>query len=105
MSDLPRRRSLLDTGPDASLLAIAKELSARGLTVRKTRQGQEVIELAVTGPEHAGNGRVVIGYEGWLTWEYDFKIDTPAEAEKTIDLIASLLEHAMPQSDTSDSSE
>jgi hypothetical protein len=100
MSDLPRRRSLLDIGPDASLLAIAKELSARGLIVRKTRQGQEVIELAVTEPQHTGNGRVVIGYEGWLTWEYDFPINIPDEAEKAIDLIASLLAHAVPQSDT-----
>jgi hypothetical protein len=100
MSDLPHRQPLLNNGPDAALLNLAKDLSARGLNVRKTRHGNEVIELAVTHPQHTGNGRVVVGYEGWFTWEYDCLIESPAGAEKTADLIFSLLAHAAPQSDT-----
>jgi hypothetical protein len=100
MNELPRRRSLLNNGPDAALLGIAKELSGRGLNVRRTRHGSEVVELTVTDPRHIGPGRVVVGYEGWLTWEYDCLIDSAAGAEKTANLIISLLAHAAPQSDT-----
>jgi hypothetical protein len=100
MNDLPIRRPVPDNnGPDASLLAIAKDLSARGLTVRKTWHGQEVIEISVTDLKHTENGRVVVGYEGWLTWEYDCLIETPAGATKASDLVASLLAHAKPQSE------
>jgi hypothetical protein len=105
MSDLPRRRPLVDNGHDVAIIAMAKELSGRGLNVRKARYGNEVIELFVTSPHHAGNGRVVVGYEGWITWEYDCPIDTPAEAEKARNLIISLLEHAGPSGDTSGTSE
>jgi hypothetical protein len=55
--------------------------------------------MSVTDPQHAENGRVVVGYEGWLIWEYDCLIETPAGAEKTANLIGSLLAHAAPQSD------
>jgi hypothetical protein len=101
MNDLPIRRPSPDSnGPDASILAIAQELSDRGLTVRKTWHGQEVIELSVTNAKHTENGRVVVGYEGWLTWEYDCLIETPAGAEKTSNLVTSLLAHAAPQTGT-----
>jgi hypothetical protein len=100
MNDLPIRRPLPgNNGPDASLLAIAEELSAHGLTVRKTWHAQEVIELSVTDPKHTVNGRVVVGYEGWLTWEYDCLIETPAGAQKASNLVISLLAHGTPQSD------
>jgi hypothetical protein len=99
MNDLPRRQPLLNSGPDAALLGIAEQLSGRGLKVRKTRHGSEVVELMVTDPKRIENGRVVVGYEGWLTWEYDCLIESPAAAEKTTNLIVSLLAHAAPHSD------
>jgi hypothetical protein len=100
MNELPRRQPLLDRRPDASLLAIAKKLSSRGLNVRTTSHGREVTELSVNHPKHTGTSRVVLGYEGWLIWECDCLIDTLAQAEKTAKLIACLLTHAASQSNT-----
>ena len=99
MNDLPRRRPSPDNGPDASLRAIAAGLSAHGLHVRKTRHDGDLIEISVTDPRHPFNGRVVVGYEGWLTWEYDCLIEPLAGIEKTRNLVISLLAHAAPKTD------
>jgi len=99
MNDLPRRQPSSDTGPEASLLAIASGLGARGLIVRKLRHDDEVIEISVTDPQHPLNGRVVVACEGWLTWEYDCPIESLAEIETTRNLVIRLLAHAAPEPD------
>jgi hypothetical protein len=100
MNDLPRRGPAPDNGPHASLRAIANGLSANGLNVRNIRHDGDLVEIAVTDPRHPFNGKVVLGCEGWLTWEFDCLIETLAGIEKTRNLVASLLTHAVPTTES-----
>jgi hypothetical protein len=100
MNDLPRRQIAPDNLPDASLRAIADGLSASGLNVRKISHDGDLIEIALTDPLHPFNGKVVLGCEGWLTWEFDCLIESLAGIEKIKNLIMSLLAHAVPEPDT-----
>ena len=97
MNDLPRQGPAPDNGPGGSLRAIADGLSASGLNVREIRHDGDLIEIAVTDPRHPFNGKVVLGCEGWMTWEYDSLIESLAGMEKTKNLIMSLLAHAVPE--------
>ena len=97
MNDLPRRGPAPDNGPNASLRAIASGLSASGLNVREITHDGDLVEIAVTDSRHPYSGKVVLGCEGWMTWEYDSLIESLAGMEKTKNLIMSLLAHAVPE--------
>ena len=53
------------------LRILVERLNARGMQTRVTRHGDEIVEIAATNPSDPDKGgRVVIGYEGYLVWEY-----------------------------------
>jgi len=66
-------RSLTGPGTPNSapefLAAIAAELQARGLTVRRSEREGILAEIGASSPAHPERGSVSIGYDGFMVWE------------------------------------
>jgi hypothetical protein len=75
----------------ALLETIARELAVRGLDIREHHHSAELVEIAVTNPGDLNRGRVSVGYDGCLTWEYSGDTETRAGIEEIRDIIASVL--------------
>jgi hypothetical protein len=95
---------------DVLLRRLAGQLAAQGMEIRECRHGPEIVEITVTNPRDPDRGRVVMGYDGYLTWERwsDFLADS--DVDRNADVIRVLLtndiarpaqasgQHASPQS-------
>ncbi len=82
--------------PGDLLVAIARELRLRGLDIREYSHGTELVEIAVTDPNNSHWGRVTVGYDGFLTWEYNGDIETRDGAMGLSGLAAGLLAGDLP---------
>ena len=92
-----------DDRPGALLDVMARELRAGGMEVREHQHGIEVVEIAVTNEQDQSKGRVYVGYDGLVTWEYGGDIETRAGIEKIMRTIIRLLasDVAQPNATTS----
>lgn len=80
--------------PGELMAVIAQRLKAHGLEIREHYHGEELVEVAVTNPRDPDKGRVCIGYDGRLSWEYCGEIDDRSGADKIIATTVGLLCHA-----------
>ena len=97
MNCLPGHPPFRDDGPGASLRIIANEVTRRGLEVRKYNHGIEVVEIVITNERDQRKGRISVGYDGLVTWEYGGNIETRPGIEKIRDIAVSLLAGDVPQ--------
>ena len=77
--------------PDVLLRRLAEHLAGQGMEIRECRHGDEIVEITVTNPRDPDRGRVVMGYDGYLTWEHwsGFLIDS--DVDRNADIIRVLL--------------
>lgn len=80
--------------PGELLEIIAQELMSQGLDVREYRHGDELVEIAVTNQSDEDKGRITVGYDGKVTWEYSGDIEDRAGIEQIRDTITGLLKGA-----------
>ena len=74
------------------LRILAERLNVHGMRTREYRHGQEVVEIAATNPgDPDKGGRVVIGFEGYVVWEYWAEFKTESDALAAADVIHVLL--------------
>jgi hypothetical protein len=74
------------------LRILAGRLNQHGMRTREYTHGHEVAEIAATNPRNPDKGgRVVIGFEGYLVWEYWTEFKTESEALTAADVIHVLL--------------
>lgn len=90
--------SMGDLRPGALLRAVARELRQRGLEVREYNHGDELVEIVVTNSADVGRGRVTVGYDGGIEWEYLGDIETRPGADAIRDLVVRLLKADPPVS-------
>jgi hypothetical protein len=88
-----------DYRPGALLETIARELTVRGLDIREHHHGAELVEIAITNPADLDRGRVSVGYDGRLTWEYSGDIETRAGLEEIRDIISGVLKGDLRRAD------
>lgn len=72
------------------LAGIAGELRLCGLEIREYRHGPELVEIAVTNPRDMRRGRVSVGYDGLMTWEYSGDFETRAGAEEIRNIVTGI---------------
>jgi hypothetical protein len=92
----PARREVESAGtethkPGELLEIIAQELISNGLEVHEYRHGDELVEISVTNREDEDKGRITVGYDGKVVWEYTGDVETRAGIEQIQDMIARLL--------------
>ncbi len=75
----------------ASLEAMAQVLKNRGLGVREHYHGNELIEITIVNPQGLDKGRVSVGYDGNVTWEYRGDIETSIGIKKIKDTVVNVL--------------
>jgi hypothetical protein len=74
------------------LRVLAERLNQHGMRTREYRHGHEVVEIAATNPHDPDKGgHVVIGFEGYLVWEYWTEFRTESDALAAADVIHVLL--------------
>jgi hypothetical protein len=74
------------------LRTLAGRLNEHGMRTREYTHGHVVVEIAATNPRDPDKGgRVVIGFEGYLVWEYWTEFKTESEAVAAADVIHVLL--------------
>jgi hypothetical protein len=59
-----------DLSEAQALRGIAIILAARGLEVAETTSADGLPELAISNPADPAKGRMYVGHEGYLIWEY-----------------------------------
>jgi hypothetical protein len=59
-----------DLNEARALHGIATILAAHGLEVTETTSADGLPELAITNPADPAKGRMYVGHEGYLIWEY-----------------------------------
>ncbi len=75
-----------------ALRSIGGNLLARGLEVTETMSDDGLVELAITNPAKPGKGRIYVGNEGYVIWEYWARADTDAASAEIISTVAATLE-------------
>jgi hypothetical protein len=75
----------------AVLERIAQRLKARGLQIIEHSHGSELIEIAAVNPDHIDWGRMTVGYDGFVTWEYRGDIETRSGFQEVKNIIAGIL--------------
>jgi hypothetical protein len=74
-----------------ALRNIGGNLLACGLEVTETTSDDGLVELAITNPAERGRGRVYVGPEGYVIWEYWARADTCAASAEIISTITATL--------------
>ncbi len=93
----PRRRIMPDHNSrkvivsDVLLRRLVDLLTAQGLEVRNYDHGDEIIQIAVINPRDPDRGRVVMGYDGYLVWEYWSAFKTDSDVDACAEMICALL--------------
>jgi len=70
---------------------IAEKLRAGGLEIREYPHGTDLVELVITNPADSGKGRVDVGYDGYVKWEYEGQIKDRPGAQKIVETVVSVL--------------
>ena len=76
---------------DVLLRRLAELLAAQGMEIRECRHGSEIVEIAVTNLRDPDRGRVVMGYDGYLTWEHWSAFLIDSDVDRNADIIRVLL--------------
>jgi hypothetical protein len=100
-SPVAEREESSDSGPiisDVLLRRLKDQLVSRGLEFRSVPHGHELIEVDITNPRDPDRGRVILGYDGFLTWEYKGPFMADADADIFAELIWTLLNALPPKS-------
>jgi hypothetical protein len=74
-----------------ALRCIGGNLLARGLEVTETMSADGLVELAITNPAEPGKGRIYVGNEGYMIWEYWARADTGAASAEIISTVTATL--------------
>ena len=74
-----------------ALRGIGGSLLARGLEVTETMSGDGLVELAITNPAEPAKGRIYVGNEGYVIWEYWARADTGTASAEIISTVTSTL--------------
>jgi hypothetical protein len=71
---------------DVLLRRLAEQLAVQGMEISECPHGREIVEIAITNPYDRDRGRVVMGHDGFLTWEHwsAFRIDSEVKANAGI---------------------
>ncbi len=91
MNDSPHTSPTNELRPGKELAMIAHEIRACGLDVREHYHGNELVEVAVTNPRHPDKGRVSVGCDGRIAWEYSGQIEDLVGIGEVIATIVGLL--------------
>jgi len=91
MNQSAARVSISEYTPGELINVLAEELRARGLKISEYRRGDELREFDVTNPGDEGKGRISVGYDFLVTWEYVPQITSHTAAGKAADVIATVL--------------
>jgi hypothetical protein len=79
-----------------ALRGIAAALAARGLEVTETTSADGLPELAVTNPADPAKGRMYVGHEGYLIWEYWAPASARSAGSQIIGTITAMLSSPTP---------
>jgi hypothetical protein len=83
--------------PTAWLRMVAEQLLVHGLKVREHVRGGELTEIEATNKRDPEQSRVIIGYDGFLTWEHWCPFRTERDAHAAAWTIATLLDSGSHQ--------
>jgi hypothetical protein len=85
-----------DRGEAQALRDIAEILAARGLEVTETTSADGLPELAITNPADPAKGRMYVGYEGYLIWEYWAPASARSADSEIIGTVTAMLSSSTP---------
>ena len=91
----------MDDNEGQVLHDIAAILASCGLDVTETRSSDGLPELAVTNPAAPAQGRIYVGYEGYVIWEYWTPADARSAPDELISIITTTLGKHRPVSASS----
>ena len=74
-----------------ALRSIAGTLLARGLEVTETTSVDGLPELTVTNPAEPTKGRMYVGHEGYVIWEYWAPADARSADNEIVGAVTSML--------------
>ena len=74
-----------------ALRGIGGCLLARGLEVTETTSDDGLVELAITNPAELDKGRIYVGNEGYVIWEYWARADTGTASAEIISTVTATL--------------
>jgi hypothetical protein len=79
-----------------ALRDIAEILAARGLGVTETTSADGLPELAITNPADPAKGRMYVGYEGYLIWEYWAPASAGSAYSQIVGTVTAMLTNPAP---------
>ena len=74
-----------------ALRSIGGNLLALGLEVTETTSDDGLVELAITNPAELGRGRIYVGPEGYVIWEYWARAATGTASAEIISTVTATL--------------
>jgi hypothetical protein len=86
---------------DVLLRRLKDQLVRRGLEFRSVTHGHELIEVDITNPRDPDRGHVILGYDGFLTWEFKGPFIADGDADLFAELVWTLLNARPPKSSES----
>jgi hypothetical protein len=78
--------------PGSLLRMLASQLISHDLRVREHVRGGELTEIEATNPRDPQQSRVIIGCDGFLTWERWCRFRTDQDAQAVTHTIVTLLD-------------
>lgn len=91
MKGMPDNDTNMSYLSDVLLRRLSEQLAAQGMEIRECPHGREIVEIAVTNPYDRDRGRVVMGYDGFLTWEHWSAFKADSDVAANADIIRRLL--------------
>jgi hypothetical protein len=89
---MPADGALSDCESHRLLRILAERLNQHGMRPCEYKHGREIVEIAATNPNDPDKGgHVVIGFEGYIVWEYWTPFETESDALAAADVIHVLL--------------
>lgn len=85
-----------DRSEAQALRGIAATLTARGLEVTETTSADGLPELAITNPADPARGRMYVGPEGYLIWEYWAPASARSAGSQIIGTVTAMLASSAP---------
>ena len=85
-----------DRSEARALRGIAAILTARGLEVTETTSADGLPELAITNPADPAKGRMYVGPEGYLIWEYCAPASAKSAHSHIISTVTAMLTSSAP---------
>jgi hypothetical protein len=81
---------------DVLLRRLNEQLATRGFLIRTVLHGRELVQVEISNPDDPDRGRVILGYDGLLTWEYNGTLIADSDVDTCADLVLALLNSGPP---------